>query len=255
MVLLGAGWRDRLRIAWILSFAHVRLGRGRHLLGWIPVGADEPRPVSLRSGVRLLARRRDAVPLYEQFALDVYGVGLPFPVRRVLDLGANVGFATVALALRHPAARFVCVEPEEESRSLLAANLSSNGISGSVIAAAVAGAHGEFAVTHGRAPGSDSVVASAGGGVQGVTVPELLDGAGWEGADLMKIDVEGGEWGVFADAASWAPRVRAVIGELHPVSDASVARADRLLGPCGFVRVALPDSLRFRDVCLWVRDA
>jgi FkbM family methyltransferase len=253
MIGLGAGPRDRLRIAWILSYAHLRLGRGRSLLGWIPVGADPVRSVTLRSGLSLRARRRDAVPLYEQFALDVYGVGLPFGVTSVLDLGANVGFAAVALAVRYPAARFVCVEPDAESRRLLEENLSSNGLDAEVIAAAVTGSPGRVAVEHGRAPGSDRVVPAPAGEIEGLTVAELLDRAGWETADLMKIDVEGAEWGVFSDAAAWAGRVRAVIGELHPVSEASAARADALLAPHGFRRVSLPDALRFRDVCCWIR--
>lgn len=254
-MLRGARGRDQWRIAWILSYAHLRLGRGRAVLGWIPAGSDEPRELRLRSGVRLLARRRDAVPLYEQFGLDAYGVALPFVVTTVVDLGANVGFATVALAAHHPGARFVCVEPEAESRALLASNLALNGVQAEVVGAAVSGsAGGRFAISHGRAPGSDSVVAATGGAVEGLTVASLLDRAGWGDVDLMKIDVEGAEWGVFSDAAAWAGRVRAIIGELHPVSNASAARADGLLAPHGFRRVALPVGIRFADVCLWIRD-
>jgi FkbM family methyltransferase len=254
MVMLGARWADRLRIAWVLSYAHLRLGRGRAVLGWIPVGDDAERLVRLRTGAGVMARRRDAVPLYEQFALDVYGVELPFAVSRVLDLGANVGFATVALAARFPGARFACVEPDAESRRLLAANVERNGVEAIVIGAAVAGVAGRrYHVAAGVAPGSNTVVAAGDGSVDGLTVAELLDRAGLDQADLMKIDVEGGEWGVFENAGEWAGRVRAVIGELHPVSDASDARADALLAPHGFERVALPETLRFNDVCCWIR--
>jgi FkbM family methyltransferase len=253
MVLLGSGLRDRIRIIRILSYAHLRLGRGRVVLGWIPVGADVARPLALRSGVSVLARRRDAVPLYEQFALDVYGVALPFAVSRVLDLGANVGFAAVALASRYPGARFACVEPDEESRRLLALNVARNGLAADVVGAAVAGVAGRLTVAAGAAPASNRVVAAGGGSVEGLTVAALLDRAGLDQVDLMKIDVEGAEWGVFSDAAGWAGRVRAVIGELHPVSEASSARADALLAPHGFRRVSLPDELRFADVCCWIR--
>lgn len=253
MVMLGARWADRVRIAWILSYAHLRLGSGRAVLGWIPVGGDAERPVRLRTGVDVLARRSDAVPLYEQFALDAYGVSLPFGVASVLDLGANVGFATVALGARYPAARFVCVEPDGESRRLLASNVGRNNIDALVIGAAVAGVSGErYSVAAGAAPGSNTVVVSD-DGVEGITVAALLDRAGIDVLDLMKIDIEGAEWGVFADAPAWAPRVRAVIGELHPVSAASSVRADGLLAPHGFKRVPLPDELRFRDVCCWIR--
>jgi FkbM family methyltransferase len=204
--------------------------------------------------VSVLARRRDAVPLFEQFSLDTYGVELPFEVRSVLDLGANVGFAAVALGRRHSEARFACVEPDGESRRLLEENLRRNGVNGRVIAAAVVGEPGSYRVAPGRVPASNAVEMDAGGDVAGLTVADILRRAGFDGVDLMKIDVEGAEWGVFADAPSWAPRVRAVIGELHPVSSESAARADALLAPCGFRRVALPNELRFRDVCLWIGE-
>jgi FkbM family methyltransferase len=173
----------------------------------------------------------------------------------VLDLGANVGFASVALAARYPDAAFVCIEPEDESVELLEANLRINGIDGVVVRAAATGAPGRFEVARGRAPGSDVVVAASAGSVSGLTVSDVLDRAGWDSVDLMKIDIEGDEWGVFADVGAWAGRVRAVIGELHPVSSESAARATEMLAPHGFTRVALPDSLRFRDVCLWVRGS
>jgi FkbM family methyltransferase len=251
-VRIGARLEDRLRIAWILSYAHLRLGRGRRLLGWIPAGNDPPRELRLRTGLTVLARRRDAVPLYEQFGLDVYGVALPFGgVETILDLGANVGFATLALAASHPGARFVCVEPEPETRRLLRENVSRNGIDAQVIGAAVVGTPGSYRVVPGRAPASSTVESAVSGGIDGITVASLLADVGIETVDLMKIDVEGAEWGVFDTAAEWAANVRALIGELHPPSEA--ARADALLAPHGFQRLALPDGLRFRDVCCWVR--
>jgi FkbM family methyltransferase len=245
----GSRVRDRLRIARILLYAHLRLGRARFLLGWIPVGDDAPRPLRLRTGVTVLARRRDAVPLHEQFALDCYGVELE--ARAVLDLGANVGFATVALAARHPGARFACVEPDPETVALLEQNVRLNGVDAVVIGAAVVGAPGRYELAAGRAPASNRVQASDAGAVEGVTVAEVLARAGLESVDLMKVDIEGAEAGVFASAAEWAPRVGAVIAELHP--PLGVSEADRLLTPHGFKRVALPQGLRFRDVTLWIK--
>lgn len=124
-VAAGASRRDRARIARVLANAHLRLGRGRHALAWLPQGDDPPRPIRFRSGEKIVARRADAIVLYEHFGLDVYAVPVAGPVRTVLDLGANVGYATLALRRRYPDARFVCVEPDAETRRLLRFNLES----------------------------------------------------------------------------------------------------------------------------------
>ena len=253
MVAAGVSLRDRLRIAGVLAYAHMRLGRGARAFGWLPSGDDPPRLIRLRSGVSVMARRRDAVPFYEQFGLEAYGVGVPVPVRTVVDLGANVGFAAVALAARYQGARIVCVEPDAESFALLERNLALNGVDAVALRAAVAGASGRrFSVSAGSAPASNRVVAAADGPVEGVTVAELLARAQVGEVDLRKVDIEGAEAEVFADAASWAPRVGAVIAELH--EPFGVADADRLLGAFGFARVPLPSGVRFRDVVLWAKD-
>jgi FkbM family methyltransferase len=250
---LGATAADRVRIASMFWYAHTRLGRARPLFGWLPSRGDPPRTVGLRSGARVLARRRDAVPFHEQFALDAYGVEFPFPVSTVIDLGANVGFAAVALARRHREARFVCVEPSGDSRALLERNLALNGVPAQVIRAAVVGERGRFRLAAGRAPASNTVTAAAGGDVEGLTVADVLDRAGLAQADLMKIDIEGGERAVFERAGEWAPRVRALVGELHGPFTAT--DADALLGPHGYRRFGLPPGVRFAGVHCWLRSA
>jgi FkbM family methyltransferase len=251
-VLLGATAADRFRIMAMFAYAHTRLGRARALFGWMPTRGDRPRTVVLRSGVRVIARRRDGVPFHEQFALDVYGVELPFAVSTVIDLGANVGFAAVALAKRYPDARFVCVEPSAESRPLLEHNLALNGVRGEVIGVALAGVAGRFRVAPGAAPARDTVVPSAEGDVEGVTLSELLDRAGISEADLVKIDIEGSERELFEQVGQWAARVRAVIAELH--GSFTAPDADALLAPHGFERATLPNGVRFAGVHCWLRD-
>ena len=250
---LGERLRDRLRIVRVLAYAHMRLGRGAALFGWVPAGGDAPRLIRLRSGVSVLVRRRDAVPFYEQFGLGCYDVPLPGAVRSVLDLGANVGYAAVALSARHPGARFACVEPDRESFALLERNLALNHVDAVVVRGAVAGAPGRFSVASGDAPASNRAVADPGGDIEGVTVGEVLTRAGFESVDLIKVDVEGAEAEVFADVGSWEAQVRAIVAELH--APFGVADADALLAPHGYTRVSLPAGIRFRDVTAWVRPA
>lgn len=223
------------------------------MFGWLPVGSDPPRLIRLRSGVSVLARRCDAVPFYEQFGLAAYNVSLPFDVRAIADLGANVGFAAVVLAARYRGASFVCVEPDAESFALLERNLALNGVDAVALRAAVGGSPGRLSIAPGDVPASNRVVADSRGDIEGVTVGDVLARAGLQAVDVMKLDIEGGEADVLADAASWAPRVRAVVAELHAPFGA--ADADRMLSPHGFALVPLPGGVRFRDVTAWIRTA
>jgi hypothetical protein len=47
-------------------------------------------------------------------------------------------------------------------------------------------------------------------------VPQILDELGWEVLDLLKMDIEGAERDVLADAGDWLNRVRHIVLEVHP---------------------------------------
>ncbi len=247
----GATTRDRLRIARILSHAHLRFGRGRRLLGWLPMGDDPARPVHFRAGQTVLARRADAIVLHEHFGLDVYGVHIVAkPVKIVVDLGANVGYAALALGRRYPEARFLCVEADPAIRALLTRNLQLNRLDAEILGVAVVGTAGNYTIDASRYP-ANRVAARENGSVEGITLPALLDRAGVEMVDLMKIDIEGSERGVFEHASEWCSRVRSIVGELH--DGLTGEDAERLLAPYGYVRIALPDRERFRTLCCFAR--
>jgi len=250
----GAGMRDRVRIARILSHAHLHIGRGRHVLGRLPKGDQSPRSVRLRSGQTLLVRPQDAIAMYEQIGEDVYDAPItPAEVRTIVDLGANVGLATLAMATRHPRARFVCVEPNGETRALLVENLRRNGVQAQTFGVGIAGEATRFELDSGDFSGVDRLRGADDGSIEGITLDELLRRAGVDCVDLLKIDIEGAERDVFAGAARWAPRVRWLIAELHDGLTPEVA--DALLSPHGFRRVPLPAGVKFADLAAWTRSS
>lgn len=101
-------------------------------------------------------------------------------------------------------------------------------------------------------PASNQVAADRGGDVEGITLAALLDRAGLDQVDLMKIDVEGAEREVFEHAGEWCARVGALVGELHDGFEQS--QAEELLSPHGYVRVELPPEERFRGLCFFRRE-
>jgi hypothetical protein len=48
-----------------------------------------------------------------------------------------------------------------------------------------------------------------------MTIESILDAAGLEECDLLKLDIEGGERTVLPRMKVWGPRVRTVVVELH----------------------------------------
>lgn len=249
----GRSARDRARIAGMLTHSHIREGRCRQVLGWLPERRDDPREVQLRSGLSLVGRRGDGTVLFEHFGLDVYGVAVPGPVRTIVDLGANVGFATLRLSERYEWARFICVEPSAAAREMLAENVGRNNLDAQIFGLAVVARAGTYGLDAGRHFGGNRVTASSHGEIEGITLGELLDRGGIDVVDLLKVDIEGGELEVFGQAANWAPRVRSIIAELH--DGLTQAEVERRLGQHGYQRLPLPDGLGFDDLICLTRDA
>jgi FkbM family methyltransferase len=144
-------------------------------------------------------------------ALD--GLGRP-PV--VLDLGANIGMYGAWVARRWHGARVIAVEPLPRNVDRLRHNLASE-LPGAheIVAAAATTADGEIVFgggdfTNGRVLGD----ADPGGGIR---LPARDMFALAEGIDLLKLDIEGGEWPILADPRFSADLAPVVMLEHHPM--------------------------------------
>jgi FkbM family methyltransferase len=203
------------------------------------------------AGVASLRIRTNDVPIFEVLGCEAYGVDLALAgrVRTVLDLGANVGFATVYFARRLPGARFCCVEPSARSLPLLRENLRRNVPAAAAIHAAAVGEPGPRRVVEGAYGGLTRVRGdgdSRGEEVAAMTVSELLDAAGFERADFVKVDIQGGEADLFAHAEGWARRVGALLAEIH--APLTVDDAAAQLATHGYERLPLPRGRLFDDM-------
>ncbi len=86
-------------------------------------------------------------PVYEMLAEDLYHLGSLRDLELgagevVLDIGAHVGAAALALGRRFPAARLLCVEPNPAACAYLERNLSANGLAAEIRQVAVGGGEG-----------------------------------------------------------------------------------------------------------------
>lgn len=151
-----------------------------------------------------------------------YDVDLGFEPKTILDLGGNIGCSAIYFANRWPNARICVVEPFKENFELLKHNTepypniqpihaAAHSVRGRLrLQVPQTGFWGVQAVPHTSAHRPDS------NSVAGKTVCDLMDEAGFDRIDLLKMDIEGSELDLFRSSPDeWLTRTRVVAVELH----------------------------------------
>jgi FkbM family methyltransferase len=169
---------------------------------------------------------------YQVFAQEAYGLqrnGLGLRLEQlsnqvesqdhvILDLGGNIGLASLYFALLYPNHKILCVEMDESNSNL--ANLNLEGLGNvSVIHAAVSSKTG---MGHQLDPGLGSnayrLDLRSGANSQAVrlvTVEQLLDTANTQNILIAKVDIEGSEADLFESNANWVDLSELIILEPH----------------------------------------
>jgi FkbM family methyltransferase len=196
-------------------------------------------------GVVLLRHRTpDVVTLDEVFysrdyelpaEVDALLAARPAPLEAV-DLGANAGYFGAFLRGRFPGLRVTAVEPDPGNARLVRETIAANALSWRVVEACAATHDGTLRFAAGRyslsrvlGPDEDEAGALT---LPAVDVLPMLDGA-----DVVKIDIEGAEWPILEDERFAATSARAVVLEYHPAPGLAASpheAAEGLLGRAGF---------------------
>jgi FkbM family methyltransferase len=213
------------------------------------------------SGISIVIRHHtaDVLVLDEIFSQREYE--FPSPVARVLDgparpltivdLGANIGLFGAYALTRYPNAIVLAVEPDPANAAIHAraidANPSSRWTLSQAAAAAAPGTmrfrSGGFTRSHAADEDDEAIV------VEQEDVLPLM-----ERADLVKIDIEGGEWALLADPRFALTEALAVVLEYHPEhcpGSQPRAEAEHFLGTAGFEVVRGPSKPEFGTGVLW----
>jgi FkbM family methyltransferase len=177
----------------------------------------------------------------EVFAKGVYKEEIT-NVSRVIDLGANIGIASLYFATRYPGVQICAVEPSSPNLILLEHNVKANNAPVRVVPGAVGEKDGDalFVITGDprqafcEATGRRTTDQGARVKVRQYSVPSLMHLMGWEEVDLLKIDIEGSEVGVLGGRPQWLNRVRAIVGEGHEGVGYTIDACRRDLEPMGF---------------------
>jgi FkbM family methyltransferase len=138
----------------------------------------------------------------------------------IVDLGANVGYSSAYFLSAFPAARVLAVEPFQPSFEVMRANLAPYGQRSFAVHGAAWCERTRVSLRAGDytdwAKQVDPAKDGSAGTIEAYDVASLLEMAGMETVDLLKVDIEGAEMSVFgAGAARWLPQIRNICVELH----------------------------------------
>jgi FkbM family methyltransferase len=201
------------RAAWRVALALRRAMRRRGLaLVHLP---------GLASAIELRGLSSDAATFIQIFLRGDLDFDVPGEApRTIVDVGANIGLASLYLARRFPRARIVAVEFEADNFRQLQRNTAGH----TNIACVHAGlwpTDGLVAVANPTAAKWAHVPTAAPAGthneesVRAISMATLMAEHGLESIDLLKIDIEGSEYELFETAPEWMQQVKTVAIELH----------------------------------------
>jgi FkbM family methyltransferase len=188
------------------------------LLGVFPglPSRDQVRKLTVESGPTITYRRNrgDIAGIREIFMDEVYTLPDGIRPETVLDLGTNIGLASLWLSWKYQPRAFLGVELLSGNAHIARLNFEANGIDGAVLTAAVSPRPGSvhFVET------TESNLSHIGEGelsVPAVTPDQLLEKMGGS-VDLVKMDIEGGEGPILTDTdPSWLRKCAVIVAELH----------------------------------------
>jgi len=190
---------------------HTRLGR-------------RPVTVRLRSGRKLQFPPSEFWPLIEVYVLREYQRrGIDWKsAKTVVDVGANVGMATLWVSEMAPQARIISIEPSPSAFRWLSSNVRNNYLEDRVVSLQCAlGAtpglgqlvNDGSAAVYGRVTVADE---RAGASVAVRTLESVLEEQAVSEVDVLKLDCEGAEFEILETApTALLGRVRAIVGEFH----------------------------------------
>jgi FkbM family methyltransferase len=157
----------------------------------------------------------EAAKLQEVLLSGCYG-DLPVEDPRVVvDVGSHAGVSLLHFRAAYPHARLIGIEPNPQTFSRLRANAARLGAE--VHQVAITSENGPTSLFLGTQSDLSSLDNRAGGCavvVEGRTLDSLLEGLGLDEVDVLKVDIEGGEFEAFRGSHS-LERIRVIVGEFH----------------------------------------
>jgi FkbM family methyltransferase len=165
-------------------------------------------------------------------------------VQTILDIGANLGFFSIAARSHYPRAIIHAYEPNPRVLPFLEANTSELGIA--VYPEAVGGQSGRVSMDDSGDSNLARTVVNSDGSVPQVSLATAIERLGGT-VDMLKLDCEGAEWEMFGIAEPWQ-HIRNVRMEYHLFKGETVQDVERNLNGLGFEVIHWKPDLGFGTV-------
>jgi FkbM family methyltransferase len=196
---------------------------------WKVKGSQGSVPLRLNAGIRFLLDRSSMGVAYEVFVLDCYRPVRPAgpePIRRIVDIGANIGFASLYFLHLFPSATAVAFEPHPVHAQKLRANAAANGVAKRLELRVAAAGNAAGALPLSDAGTSSSLISGhANHDAITVDVVDVLPFLLGQRIDLLKIDIEGGEYAILGDPRFDDVQADRLVMEWHQTPDQPDGRA------------------------------
>jgi FkbM family methyltransferase len=215
-------WRTLRRNQRALGFscgAHWTFLRSANYRGWVKRSAIV-HPVQLQHPIRIRMQESSDPDVFDQLFIDdeLSFIRALSGIATVVDLGANVGYASARFLSAFPSATVIAVEPDPGNAGLCRANLAPYGSRARVVEAAVWHSVGSLVLSRGTFRDGrewSTEVRPARQGEMGDVIAYDIDSLIPEPIDLLKIDIEGSEAALFSRNTRWLTRVRNLCIEIH----------------------------------------
>ncbi len=196
------------------------LGLAKGMAYYRIVKAKKPASISL-PGIQhpiLFRGIQSDLNMFDQIFIDhQYKLDISFTPKYILDLGANVGYASIYFANHYPQAKIIALEPEHNNYLAAKKNVEPYP-NVQLLEGAVWYKQEAINVTD-KGFGEAAFMIEAGEGehaTQAYTIPQLMEKAGTSTIDILKMDIEGAEKEIFEnEAGGWIPKCRIIIVETH----------------------------------------
>jgi len=145
-------------------------------------------------------------------------------VKVIVDCGANIGWASLAFLNEFPDAKLISIEPEKRNYELAEANLRPYRVKDNrdieLLRKCVHNNIGYYSLVDSRYSNAYRIsnVESEDDSqnyVESITIQQIIQDFNLEKIDILKIDIEGSEYDLFAKDTEWLSHVKCLIIETH----------------------------------------
>jgi FkbM family methyltransferase len=189
------------------------------MVAGIQRGSDSYRTLKFKTGavIKYALNQGDIQSVREVMVDQIYRLPNSITPSVMVDLGANIGLASVFYHCEYDCEVIICVEPLLRNVTMLEENIKLNGMTALVHHAAISSTAGTVRFKSdrcsnlGRIDNDDGDIL-----VSSITMNEVLRNTPNNWIDLLKIDIEGHEQTFLSQNNGWLERVGAILIEFHP---------------------------------------